>query len=191
MKSPAPLLISDVWIGSNPSGWWVSEKFDGVRGYWDGSRLWSRNGNEFSPPAWWTAKLPIGRALDGELWLGRGRYAETMGQMKRTTPQDDVWAQMRFCVFDAPKAPGTFEQRQAYVANVLSLHTPNYSPAFLVQQRQCKGRAHMRKMLREVYALGGEGIMLRKPGSFYEVGPKPSPTLLKVRCENNTELLHD
>jgi len=190
LGKPAPLLISAVWVGENPSGRWVSEKFDGVRGYWDGAALWSREGNRFNPPAWWTDKLPQGVALDGELWLGRGRYCETMGQMKRVSPQDDVWAQMRFCVFDAPSCPGTFEQRQSYIASVL-LGRFDYSSAFHVEQRVCKGRAHMKKMLREIYALGGEGLMLRSPASHYERGPKPSRTLLKVRCENNTELLHD
>ena len=190
LGKPAPLLISAVWVGSNPSGAWASEKFDGVRGYWDGSAMWSREGKQFSPPAWWLARLPQGVALDGELWLGHGRYGEVMGQVKRVTPQDEVWAQMRFCVFDAPHAPGTFEQRQGYVANVL-LGRFDYSPAFHVEQRRCKGRADMRKMLREVHAVGGEGIMLRAAGSAYEVGPTPSRTLLKVRCENNSELLRD
>lgn len=184
-----PLLISAVWIGSNPSGCWVSEKFDGVRGYWDGERLFSRTGNEFTPPAWWAAKLPQGVALDGELWLGRGRYGEVMGQMKRNVPQDEVWRQMRFAVFDAPHAPGAMEDRQAYVARVLLGLIG--CPAFHVEQRRCRGHAHLRTMLREVYALGGEGVMLRAAGSAYEVGPEPSQTLLKVRWENNTELLHD
>ena len=26
----------------DPKGWWMSEKLDGVRAYWDGKRFWSR-----------------------------------------------------------------------------------------------------------------------------------------------------
>src|SRR5437660_1580187 len=46
-EKPAPrLLLAKVWNPSiDPTGWWMSEKYDGVRGYWDGRKLWSRNGN--------------------------------------------------------------------------------------------------------------------------------------------------
>jgi len=36
----------------NPTGWLISEKLDGVRCYWDGNTMWTRNGNLFYPPAW-------------------------------------------------------------------------------------------------------------------------------------------
>jgi hypothetical protein len=29
-----------------PKGWWMSEKLDGVRAYWNGSYFYSRNGNQ-------------------------------------------------------------------------------------------------------------------------------------------------
>ena len=40
------------------SGWLMSEKLDGVRGYWDGQRLFSKNGIPFNPPADFHKKLP-------------------------------------------------------------------------------------------------------------------------------------
>ena len=43
--SPA-LLLANVWNPSmDPAGWWISEKYDGLRGYWDGRKLWSRKGS--------------------------------------------------------------------------------------------------------------------------------------------------
>ena len=50
----------------------MSEKLDGVRAYWNGENLYTRNGKHLYPPEWFTAKLPKGFALDGELWIRRG-----------------------------------------------------------------------------------------------------------------------
>src|SRR6185436_12194449 len=42
----APVLLAESWDGLlDPSGWWLSEKLDGVRAYWDGTKLLSRLGN--------------------------------------------------------------------------------------------------------------------------------------------------
>ena len=54
----------------NPEGWWVSEKLDGVRAYWNGESFFSRSGNQYFPPAFFTEGLPKDIHLDGELWLG-------------------------------------------------------------------------------------------------------------------------
>jgi len=36
-KQTPPLLLANVWNPSiDPTGWWISEKYDGLRGYWDG-----------------------------------------------------------------------------------------------------------------------------------------------------------
>lgn len=39
----------------SPENWWISEKLDGVRAFWDGKgAIWSRLGNKFiGAPAWW------------------------------------------------------------------------------------------------------------------------------------------
>ena len=54
----------------DPVGWFMSEKYDGVRCYWDGENMYSRNGNPFYVPDWYKESLPK-VALDGELWSGR------------------------------------------------------------------------------------------------------------------------
>src|SRR5260370_746952 len=80
------LAMQTPWDGSvSLRHWWVSEKLDGIRAYWDGEAFWSREGNQFYPPAWFTAQLPK-TPLDGELWLGRGRFYECSGVVKRKTP---------------------------------------------------------------------------------------------------------
>ena len=54
---------------SSPTGWWMSEKFDGIRAYWDSARkkFFSRNGNELQVPDWFKENMP-NIPLDGELW---------------------------------------------------------------------------------------------------------------------------
>jgi len=37
----------------DPSGWLMSEKMDGVRCYWNGTTMFTRNGNKFFPPQSW------------------------------------------------------------------------------------------------------------------------------------------
>ena len=77
----------------DPKGWWMSEKMDGVRAYWSGSNFYSRSGNEFFAPEWFTAKLPK-KPLDGELWCGRGMFQKCVGFVKtkhRTKQTDENW----------------------------------------------------------------------------------------------------
>src|SRR5947209_10326787 len=65
------VLLAESWDSAlDPTGWWLSEKLDGVRAYWDGQRFWSRNGNLYHAPDWFVAGLPA-LPLDGELSLGR------------------------------------------------------------------------------------------------------------------------
>jgi DNA ligase-1 len=67
----APVLLAERWDGvEDPVGWWMSEKLDGVRAYWDGNALTSRLGNPFQVPEWFLAGLPS-TPLDGELWADR------------------------------------------------------------------------------------------------------------------------
>lgn len=57
----------------DPTGWLMSEKLDGVRCYWSGNTMYTRNGNKIFAPDAWIAKLPK-VALDGELWSGRDAF---------------------------------------------------------------------------------------------------------------------
>lgn len=42
------ILLAHKWEPDHdPTGWWMSEKLDGVRAYWDGEAFVSRRGNQF------------------------------------------------------------------------------------------------------------------------------------------------
>ena len=58
---------------TDPTGWYISEKLDGVRCYWDGKAMYTRNGHLFYPPDFFKKELPD-MALDGELWTDRDDF---------------------------------------------------------------------------------------------------------------------
>ena len=91
----AAVMLASKWEGEDPTGWWMSEKLDGVRAWWTGSALLSRLGNTINAPAWFTAGLPK-VPLDGELWCGRGQFTEAVSIVKNAARQDD-W---KVCILD-------------------------------------------------------------------------------------------
>ncbi len=181
-KKPPHLLLANVWNPSiDPTGWWMSEKYDGLRGYWDGRQLWTRQGNLIHAPEYFLAELPRDVALDGELWIGHGQFEETVSIARRSTP-DGRWKSVRFMVFDAPQAKGSFEERMQFLRATLP---PTNRFAQVVVQKRCEGIAQLLAERDRVVALGGEGLMLRQPDSAYE--GRRSPTLLKVKPYDDAE----
>jgi DNA ligase-1 len=181
-KAP-PLLLAHSFDHDDhdPSGWWMSEKLDGVRAYWDGKRFFSRLGNVYYAPGWFTEGLPE-FPLDGELWMDRKAFQRTVSIVRR---QDggDAWKQIKYLVFDAPSHRGGFEDRIGHYHAELQRRKPGYAQA--LGHEICKDRDHLRRELQRVEGLGGEGLMLRRPGSLYEVGR--SHTLLKVKSFKDDE----
>jgi DNA ligase-1 len=180
-KAP-PLLLAHPWENDvDLTDWWMSEKLDGVRAYWDGKRFWSRLGNEFFAPDWFTAGLPD-FPLDGELFGGRKRFQRTVSVVRRQDKSQD-WKELLFVVFDAPSVDAAFEQRLEHCRKWVDDTKPGY--ARWHPHERCQGTAHLRAELERVEGLGGEGLMLRQPGSRYEVGR--SHTLLKVKSFKDDE----
>jgi DNA ligase-1 len=176
------LLLANVWNKSiDPTGWWMSEKYDGLRGYWDGQKLWSRKGNLIHAPDYFLAEFPRDIALDGELWIGHGKFEETMSIVRSEKP-DDRWKSVRYMVFDAPQAKGTFEQRMQFLRENVSEGNRFVK---VVAQERCQGVTQLLAERDRVVRQGGEGLMLRQPESAYE--PRRSPTLLKVKPYDDAE----
>ena len=167
-KAP-PVLLAHAWENDvELTGWWMSEKLDGVRAYWDGKRFLSRQGNEFLAPAWFTERLPD-FPLDGELFGGRQKFQRTVSVVRRQDRSED-WKELAFVIFDAPGLEAPFEERlervRAYVEEVRPPHA-QWHP-----HERCRGTEHLREELARVEGLGGEGLMLRQPGSRYEAGAR-------------------
>ncbi|MHC4401868.1 MAG: DNA ligase [Planctomycetota bacterium] len=177
-----PLLLAQPWDNAaDLTDWWLSEKLDGVRAYWDGRQFLSRQGNPYHAPDWFTKGLPE-VPLDGELWIDRRKFQRTVSIVRRQD-KSDHWKEVRLLVFDAPEAEGDFESRLEFLADCL--HPKKLPYAALHEHTRCKGLKHLQEELGRVEALGGEGLMLRQPGSIYEVGR--SATLLKVKTFHDAE----
>lgn len=180
-KAP-PLLLAHTWENdSDLAGWWMSEKLDGVRAYWDGKQFYSRQGNLFHAPDWFIAGLPS-VPLDGELWLARKSFQRTVSIVRRQD-QSDHWKELSFLVFDAPAQSDPFERRLEFLQETLL--TKKLAYALPLAHQPCRDVEHLRTELARVEGLGGEGLMLRQPGSRYEAGR--SPTLLKVKTFHDAE----
>jgi DNA ligase 1 len=177
-----PVLLANKWeTDHDPTGWWMSEKLDGIRAYWDGRAFVSRLGNSFLAPAWFTEALPSD-ILDGELWVGRKMFQRTTSIVRSGAAGAD-WKLVSYVVFDAPHAGGAFEARIAHAQALLAKAQAPH--ARWLDHVACTGIDHLRDELRRVEGLGGEGLMLRRPGSSYEAGR--SSSLLKVKTFHDTE----
>ncbi len=104
-NAPALLLANELGFQVDPAQYLVSEKHDGVRALWDGKELRFRSGRPVNAPAWFIAKLPA-QPLDGELWLGRGKFESLSGIVRKTEPQDEEWRQIKYLIFELPQCAG-------------------------------------------------------------------------------------
>ncbi|KAL6074838.1 3-ketoacyl-CoA synthase 17 [Balamuthia mandrillaris] len=186
-KQAQRVMLAQAWGEEvDPSGWWMSEKLDGVRAYWSGSNFYSRQGNLFYAPEWFGAGLPD-CPLDGELWCGRGLFQKCVSivKKKKNVIEED-WNYVTYLVFDAPSLDLPYEKRIQFLQKAIPSSS---SHAAVVGVQKCKDVAHLQETLRKVENLGGEGLMLRRPGSLYEWGPSRSSTLLKVKSFHDEEAL--
>jgi DNA ligase-1 len=173
---PSPLLARAAPPGIDPRPYLVSEKFDGVRALWDGASLRSRHGRALHAPAWFTAQWPP-LALDGELWMGHGRFDALSGAVRRSEPDDAEWRQIRYLVFELPGAAGNFEQRAERLRELAGQQAAPWLQA--VEQRRLADAASLRRALDDVVRAGGEGLMLHRADAPYVAGR--SDVLLKLK----------
>lgn len=178
-SAAAPVMLAQDYNGQNVSGWLMSEKLDGVRAYWDGKRLLSRQGYAFTPPPGFTRHFPP-YPLDGELYSGRGRF-EAISAAVRSARGD--WSDIRFYVFDVPEAPGGLRQRLAVLAGRLKTQpAPNIR---IIEQHTVRDGHHAQEWMRQIVARGGEGVILRHPDAPY--GSGRSSHYLKLKPQQDAE----
>jgi ATP-dependent DNA ligase len=186
-KSGFEPLLANKWKqdSNDPTGWWMSEKLDGIRAIWDGTNLFSRLGNSFPAPKWFTDKLPKSVVLDGELFTKRQNFQETISIVKNSGLGQE-WKKIKFMVFDIPSIKeNKFEQRQAKITEILS--STKFEHLQQLKQTRCKGTQHCLDILDKIIKVGGEGVMLRQPSSLYVNGR--SNTLLKVKMFYDAEAI--
>ena len=159
----------------SPMQWLASEKLDGMRAYWNGENLVTRNNNKICAPTWFIEELPRNQHLDGELFIERGSFQKIISACRKKTPVDSEWRRITYQVFDLPNLSEPFKVRYKALKSLC-----NSLPAHImcVDHNYCDTEAVL-PLLSELESLGAEGLMLRDPSSLYE--PKRSHTLLKVK----------
>ena len=177
------LTLPTLWHdGIDPAAYLVSEKYDGVRAVWDGSLLRFRSGRVVSTPAWFSARLP-NVALDGELWLARGRFDALSGIVRTRVPVDADWRRVRFMVFELPGADGSFSARAQRIHEIV--RQADWPQLQAVDQSPVAHREALQRRLASTVAQGGEGLVLHRADAPYSVGR--SDAMMKLKPSLDTE----
>jgi len=159
----------------------MSEKLDGVRAYWDGKSLFTRQGKIINAPKYFTQKFPSFE-LDGELWTKRGDFENIQSIVMDKTPTKK-WSEIKYMIFEAPHAKGNFLQRlqkaRVHVEKNNLLHVE------IIEQKVCNSKEELDSFKKTVLSLGGEGVMLKDASKEYFEGR--SDYLLKVKEADDME----
>lgn len=167
-------------------GWWVNEKYDGVRIFWHCTKqcIYSRFGRTISTPEQMKRHLPAA-FLDGEAWVGRGGFNEIQ-KVLRNHDELHKWESLRMPIFDAPN-PSLDLDFEHRIANLLfQVHADN-PIVLLVSNIKCNSDADGSNMLMSVLQHEGEGIVARMPKSKYQHGL--SDMLWKFKASRDMDAL--
>jgi DNA ligase 1 len=186
-REAPPLLLANV-LGPDVdvTKYLVSEKYDGTRAVWDGKTLRFRSGKTVNAPNWFLEKLP-NEALDGELWIARGRFDEVSGIVRKDVPIDDEWRRVNYMIFELPRSAATasltFTERVKMIEATVA--RTKFSQLKAVPQFRVKDRAQLKRELDRVVKARGEGLMLHLADAPYVTGR--SDVLLKLKPLLDTE----
>jgi DNA ligase-1 len=181
--APPPLLLAKTLSDDTEvSHYLVSEKLDGIRAFWDGQAFRTRRGGTLSAPAWFVEKFPA-RPLDGELWAGRGRFERLSGIVRKETPVDAEWREVRYMVFELPDAPGGFRERVVAMRRIVGEMAVPWVQ--VVEQFELRDRRELDRKLANVVRAGGEGLMLHRADAPYATGRRDD--LLKMKPLHDAE----
>lgn len=184
---PPALVLAEVYRNAiDPAGYWVSEKLDGVRAYWDGKQLYFRSGHPVPAPAWFTRDFPA-IPLDGELWLGRGGFERLSGIVRKTEPVDAEWRRVRYMLFELPGAEGTFTARKDRLKQLLEHAGIPWLQA--IDQYRVADRKTLLADLDKVVAVNGEGLMLHRADAPYSSGRSDDLVKLKPYLDSEAKVI--
>lgn len=173
-----PMLLSE-YDDENLSGWYISEKLDGVRGVWDGKVLKSRSGYKFSYPDEFTNCFP-NFSLDGELYTKRGEF-DKISSITSKIGEHSGWNEIKFHIFDIPDMNASFDKKYAKMGDIAK----NCKNIVAIKQIVAKDNDEVFKLLDEVVKGGGEGLVARSPNLIYE--NKRSDKILKIKKFRDAE----
>ncbi|WP_435234845.1 DNA ligase [Psychromonas sp. PT13] len=164
--------------------YWISEKLDGVRGYWNGTNLISRQGNIFNAPKWFTQHFPD-IPLDGELWIGREQFELVSGIVRQFNASEQDWQKITFMIFDMPASKDTFSERIRQMKNIVNQTDSPYLQ--MIPQQKVTNNSQLQALLETILKEGGEGLMLHRGEAYYQA--KRSKDLMKLKKYQDAEAI--
>lgn len=182
-QTPEMILAKTLPENVDVRDYWVSEKYDGVRGYWDGKQrqMYSRNGTVIALPNDFAAQLPD-ISFDGELWIGRGQFERVVSVVRDAQPDETAWKQVKYMVFELPdpqQQRGDFTQRMAQIERITrQINSPNI---LAVKHWRVRDRRELLRQLDQITQAGGEGLMLHLASAPYQTGRSDALYKLKMR----------
>jgi len=163
--------------------YYISEKLDGMRGYWDGEQLFTRQGNLINSPIWFTQGWPT-KPMDGELWIKPDSFQETISCVRKYIA-GQCWQKVHFMIFDLPKHGGRFAERVQRMQNISLQTSSPYLKA--IKQYKVSNLTELDNRLNQVINNKGEGLMLHLASAYYHIGRTAS--LLKLKKHQDGEAM--
>jgi DNA ligase-1 len=183
---PEIQLATIYQVPFNINDYWVSEKLDGIRGYWTGEELVTRNGNIIITPPWFTKDWPKA-AMEGELWSQRGQFEKISSCVRRKNPaikiQESCWRDIKFMLFDLPKNKSNFTHRIQVMTKLV--HDAQSPYLHVISQFKLATVAQLNTTLVKIVQQGGEGLMLHYQAAYYQQGR--SKHIMKLKQHNDAE----
>lgn len=180
------LMLAEEYKKRNidPTGWWASEKYDGIRVLWDGLSLWTRACNQINAPTSFIERLPRGISLDGELYIKKNYFNQVSGIVRNKVPNILDWQPIKFMVFDIPHIGNQFpfEKRIELITEIVNKYG---EPLKCVNHIKIKSATHLQQIHQNLLDQGAEGTMIREPMSLYI--PDRTCKLLKVKDQYDEE----
>ena len=178
-QKPELFLLKNYKKDMNVTSWYMSEKLDGVRAYWDGGKLTSRSGKILSAPKFFIKDFPT-HELDGELWSKRGDFSNISSIVNRKKAHNG-WKNLTYNIFEVPHAKGTLLDRLAKVKESKYLR--------LIPQIRVKDKKHLNSFLQSVEAKSGEGIVVRDTSLLYYTGRTKDALKVKSYIDAECEVI--
>ncbi|MBE8190120.1 MAG: DNA ligase [Candidatus Thioglobus sp.] len=176
---PELFLLKNYDENKDIIGWVMSEKLDGIRGFWDGKNLLSRGGNIIHAPKWFLQNYPP-FAIDGELWTKRGDFENISSIVRRDLP-DNRWKNITHQIFEVPNQPGGLLERLAILKDFLRQNKT--TPIRIIRQSKIKKKYELKNFLNKIVSQKGEGVVVRNPATAYKTGRLNSALKVKIHYD--------
>lgn len=178
------LMSAQFYQGQSLTGdYWISEKLDGIRAIWDGNQLMTRTGHRLHAPESFIKAMPD-FAVEGELWAGRGNFAQVQRTVLDAVPDETSWRTITFVIFDQLNNPHPYSIRYQSLIN-WHHSLKDAGQIKIIEQMAYISQEQLEKQLNAVTSLGGEGLMLRSASAVYT--PGRTEQMLKYKHHSDAE----